>query len=153
MLNDDGDIARGLGFVSMYSAWIEEDVDDLLRFMKGVEDFDYDTQRWPISQKLKHAAKIVRRLSSVELDSLPDDLEAGVSLFERRNEVIHGRIYAGHDSVDYLQAGRRNVPTRPISSAELYQLANDFWAYRGSLTGPQLFRLPRAVERFLDGGG
>lgn len=135
----------------MYSAWIEEDVDDLLRFMNSVEPFDNRIQRWPISRKLQHVAQIVRRLNSDELENLPGALEAGVALFERRNEVIHGRIYAGHDSVDYLQAGRPNIPTRPIKSAELYQLANDFWDYRGNLIGPQLFRLPRAVQGFLDG--
>ena len=40
MLADDGDIARGLGFVSMYSAWVEEEIDDLLRPMSPVEPFD-----------------------------------------------------------------------------------------------------------------
>ncbi len=39
MLVDDGDIVRGLGFVSMYSAWVEEDVDDILRFLDPVEHF------------------------------------------------------------------------------------------------------------------
>ncbi len=151
MLADDGDIVRGLGFVSMYSAWIEEDVDDLLRYMNPVESFADRIQHRPISRKLKRAAEIVRRLNSEELANLPEALEAGVELFERRNEVIHGRIYAGRDSVDYLQAGRPNIPTRPISSAELYQLANDFWDYRGNLTGPPLFRLPRAVQGYLDG--
>lgn len=151
MLADDGDIVRGLGFVSMYSAWIEEDVDDLLRYMNLVESFDERKQRWPISRKLKHAARIVRRLDSEELRNLPEALEAAIELFERRNDVIHGRIYAGRDSVDYLQAGRPNIPTRPITSTELYDLANDFWNYRGNLTGPQLFRLPRALHTYLNG--
>jgi len=151
MPRDYGDIVRGLGFVSMYSAWVEEVVDDLLRFMAQVEAFDEGRQRWPISRKLNHAANVVRRLNSRELDGLPEALEAGVALFDRRNEVVHGRIYAGHDAVDYLQAGRPNLPTRPITSKELYQLANDFRGYRGHLIGPQLFRLPRAVHGYLNG--
>jgi len=116
-----------------------------------VEPFDEGRQRWPISRKLNHAAKVVRRLNSQELNGLPEALEAGVVLFKRRNEVIHGRIYAGHNKIDYLQAGRPNVPNRPITSAELYQLANDFWDYRGHLIGPPVFRLPRAVGEFLNG--
>lgn len=150
MAQDDGDIVRGLGFVSMYSAWVEEDVDDLLRILAPVEPFDEARQRWPISRKLRHAAEVVRRLNSRELDNLPHALEAGVALFERRNEVIHGRIYAGHDKVDYVQSGRPNRRPRPITSQELYQLANDFWDYRGNLIGPQLFRLPRAIAQFLN---
>ena len=129
MLIDDGDIIRGLGLVLMYSAWVEQCVDDLLRIMVADEPFDGGRQRWPIIRKLNHAAEVVRRLNSRELNLLPEDLEAGVALFERRNDVVRGRMYAGYDQVDYLQAGHPNAPTQPVTSAELYQLASDFWDY------------------------
>lgn len=145
MLEDDGDIVRGLGFVSMYSAWVEEDVDDILRLLVPIESFDEKVQRWPIGRKLKHAAKIVERLGSEELTELPNALLSGIDLFEARNEVIHGRIYAGFDKTNYIQSGRPNVLKRPITSAELFQLANEFMQYRGHLIGPQIFRIPRAV--------
>jgi hypothetical protein len=94
----------------------------------------------------------VQRLNSDELAELPDALEPVTGLFERRNEVVHRRIYAGFDKTDYVQSGRPNVPTRQITSEELYQLANDFWNFRGNFIGPQVFRLPRAVREFLDNG-
>jgi hypothetical protein len=72
---DDGDIVRGLGFVTMYAAWVEEDVDDLLRLLAAIEPFDEKKQRLQISGKLKHAAKLVRGLKSEELDGLPKALE------------------------------------------------------------------------------
>ena len=150
MLDDDGDLVKALGYVSMYSAWLEEDVDDLLRALHEIEPFDEATQRWPISRKLRHTATIVRRLSSDEVRSLPHDLEEASDLFERRNEVIHGRVYAGPDQRDYLQSGRPDVPTREITSAEVYQLANEIWGYRGAFTGPPIFRLPRAIAAYLE---
>jgi hypothetical protein len=153
MLEDDGDIVRGLGFVSIYSAWVEEDIDDILRLLSSVEPFDAKQQRWQISKKLKHAEEIVHRLSSDELNGLPSALRRAVALFDRRNEVIHGRIYVGFDKADYVQSGRPSVPTRQITSAELYQLANDFDNYRGKFIGPQFFRLPRAVQTYLDNNG
>ncbi len=61
MIPDDGDIIRGLGFVTLYSALAEESVDNLLRCIKNIEPFDEQKQRLPISQKLIHAAKIVTR--------------------------------------------------------------------------------------------
>lgn len=151
MVADDGDIVRGLGFVTMYAAWVEEDVDDLLRLIAPIEPFDEKRQRWPISRKLGHAADLVRRLTSPELNGLPEALDEAVALFDLRNEVVHGRIFAGHDRVDYVQGGRPNAPTRPITSAELYQLANEFWDYRGHFIGPQFARLPRAIHRFRNG--
>ncbi|MDH3690471.1 MAG: hypothetical protein OEU36_13415 [Gammaproteobacteria bacterium] len=147
-LADDGDLVRGLGFITMYAAWVEEDVDDLLRMLNAVEYFDEKKQRWPISAKLRHAAKVVRRLKSDELDGLPEALEDAIDLFELRNEYIHGRIYAGFDRVDYIQGGRPNSPTKPITSAELYDLANQIWEYRGNFIGPHTFRLPRAIEGY-----
>lgn len=151
MITDDGDIVRGLGFVTMYSAWVEEDIDDLLRLMSPVEPFDEKKQRWQISRKLKNTAELVRRLKSSELDGLVEALENALTLFERRNELVHGRIYAGHNNIDYVQSGRPNIPTRSITSSELYELANAFWEYRGNFIGPQLFRLPRAIEAFKNG--
>jgi hypothetical protein len=150
VLKDDGDTVKALGFVTMYSAWLEEDVDDLLRCLDVVEPFTEDIQRWPISRKLTHAADLVRRLDSDEVRDLPDALEDARQLFERRNDVVHGRIYAGHDRKDYLQSGRRHIPPRVVTSAELYELANQIWEYRGAFLGPPLFRLPRAVRGYLD---
>lgn len=150
-LADDGDLVRGLGFVTLYAAWVEEDVDDLLRLMDPVEPFDEKKQRWQISQKLKHAAKIVRLLKSDELDGLPEALERAIELFERRNEFVHGRIYAGHDRLDYIKGGRPNAPTKLVTSSELYSLANKIWDYRGHFIGPQFFRLPRAIEKHRSG--
>lgn len=150
-LADDGDIVRGLGFVTMYAAWVEEDVDDVLRLVSPIEPFDEEIQRWPISRKLRHAAKVIRVLKSGELAGLPEVLEGAVGLFERRNEFVHGRIYAGLDRADYIKGGRPKSPTKAITSAELYTLANEFWEYRGHFIGPQLFRLPRAVSEFLRG--
>lgn len=106
MVQDDSDIVRGLGFVSMYSAWVEEDVDDILRLLSPIQAFDEKVQRWPISRKLEHAAQIVERLRSEELRELPIAFRAGLALFEKRNDVVHGRIYAGFDKKDYLQSGR-----------------------------------------------
>ena len=150
-LQDDGDIVKGLGFVSMYAAWVEEDVEDVLRLLHSVEPYDDEKQRWPISRKLKHAASLVERLKSDELADLPKALRYGVDLFERRNEFIHGRIYAGHDKKEYLRSGRDAKTIRNITSAELYELANTFWEYRGNLIGPQLFRLPRAIAKYQNG--
>lgn len=146
MLIDDGEIVRGLGFVTMYAAWVEDDVDEILRVLDPVVAFTEQVQRWPISRKLEHAATAIEGLHSDELVELPRALRDAVELFARRNEMVHGRIYAGFDRIDYLKSGRGNNPEREVTSAELYRLANDLWEYRGNLIGPLTFRLPRVVE-------
>lgn len=151
MVQDDGDIVRGLGLVSMYSAWVEEDVDDILRLLSPIQPFNEAVQCWPISRKLKHAAKIVEGLESECLKDLPAALRDGLDLFNLRNEVIHGRIFAGFDKAVYVKSGRLYTPARVVTSAELYQLANEFTNYRGHLIGPQVIRLPKAIAALLNG--
>jgi hypothetical protein len=148
MLENDGDIVRGLGFVTMYASWLEDDVDEILHLLDPVVPFTQQVQRWPISRKLEQAATAVEGLHSDELVELPRALRDAIALFARRNEMVHGRIYAGFDRTDYVKSGRANNPEREVTSAELYTLANDLWEYRGNFIGPQLFRLPRAVEAF-----
>lgn len=145
MVQDDGDIVRGLGFVSMYSAWVEESVDDILRLLSVIHKFDAKVQRLSISKKLKHAAKIIERVQNKSVDDLPTMLRDGIDLFEERNELVHGRIYPGYGKNFYVQSGRPNMPIRAVTSAELYSLANDFANYRLHLIGPQVIRLPKAI--------
>lgn len=42
---DDGDNVRGLGFVTMYSAWVEEDVDDMLRLLSPIQQIEKGDKR------------------------------------------------------------------------------------------------------------
>jgi hypothetical protein len=148
-LKDDRDVVRALGFVTIYSTWVEEDVDELLRVLKPLRPFDEAVQQLPIARKLEHTARLVRQLDTPELFGLPEALEHARELFERRNAVVHGRVYAGHDKVDYIQSGRPNVPPRPIDSSELYALANAFADCRERFIGPIVLRLPGAVEDFV----
>ena len=151
MLKNDGDIVRGLGFVTLYSAYLEEQVDKLLFDLGPLEDYDEQKQRWQISRKLKHAQQLLLRLRSEELDELAKALDFCLGLFERRNELVHGRIYASFNRPDTLLSGRPNVPQREICAEELYQLANDFWELRSVVYRPTIFKLNRALAKYEDG--
>ena len=82
--------------------------------------------RWPISEKIRYCQRRLTDLSPLpdELVKLPGALTYIGEAVERRNEVIHGRIYAEYDAPDRLRSGRRGVPDRQITAAELYDLAN-----------------------------
>ena len=57
MLQDDGDIVRGLGFVALYAAYLEEQIENLLIMLAPLEACDEEKQRWPVTRKIKHAIK------------------------------------------------------------------------------------------------
>lgn len=151
MIKDDGDIVRGLGFVALYAAYLEEQIENLLEMLSLVEV--YDEKRWSISGKIKFAIKIIEKLDTKDFPDYMTDLRTCIQLFEDRNEVIHGRIYGNFDRPDTLKSGRRNVPDREVTSAELFQLAREFEDYRAAVYSPMIFRVPQAISIYLKRDG
>ena len=134
---DDGDIVRALGFVAMYSSWLEQDVDDVLDVL-GEERNGW--LRWPVSRKVKEALRRARGIGNESSKRLEQALLHAESLFERRNELVHGRIFAEHER-DFLKSGRQSVPTREVTFGELQDLANSLFDARGELLRVSLFGL------------
>ena len=145
-LQRDNDVVRGLGFVALYAAYLEEQVDNLLFILESVEPFPESEQRWPTSRKIEKAKRLVTGLVFEYRDALLADLEASKRLLEWRNEVIHGRIYANFDRPDTLKSGRPNTPERVVEPEELYGLADNLAEARSALYRPMIFQIPRALQ-------
>lgn len=147
-LQNDNDIVRGLGFVALYAACLEEQVDNLLLMLQPVEPYPESEQRRPTSRKIEKAKGLVAGLVFEYRDALLADLDASKELLEWRNEVIHGRIYANFDRPDTLKSGRPNTPDRVVEPEELYKLANNLAEARSALYRPMIFQIPQATQAF-----
>lgn len=145
LINDD-DPVRGLGFVALYAAYLEEQIDSLLHTLQSFEEFSESEQRWHISKKIKKAKRLLTKLTFEYRDTLIADLDKSKKLFELRNEVIHGRIYAGVDRPDTLRSGRPNTPDRVIEASELYDLASKLFNMRSALYRPMILQIPQAIQ-------
>jgi hypothetical protein len=145
-LPNDGDVVRGLGFVALYAAYLEEQIDDLLFMLQPIEPFLESEQRWPTSQKIGKAKRLVALLVFEYRDTLIDDLDASKQLLECRNYVIHGRIYANFERPDTLKSGRPSIPERAVESDELYELANCLAETRSAVFKPMTFQIPQAMR-------
>lgn len=145
LINDD-DPVRGLGFVALHAAYLEEQIDNLLHMLQSLEGFPEKEQRWQISEKIKKAKRLLNKLTFEYRDTLIEDLNKSKKLFELRNEVIHGRIYAGFDRPDTLKSGRPHTPDRMIEASELYDLASKLFNMRSALYRPMILQIPRAIQ-------
>lgn len=145
-LQDDGDLIRGVGYVAIYAAYVEEEIDALLDSLASVEAVDDSLRRQPTSTKLKAIKKRLQKLEAPSLAELPAELDACGRLLDARNELLHGRIYAVPGSPDELHPGRPGRAKRPVSSIECYDLANALGNCRSILKRPQIFDIPRAVS-------
>ena len=144
---DNGDIVRGLGFTTLYAAYMEEAIDECrVALMKRDPAPPKSIEKWPISRRV---AYVQERLSQFlplpqELAGLPGHLDYVSDLLERRNEVIHGRIYGSlQGEKDELRPGRPSGSARTITSAELYALAIEMFATLSTLNHASIYAIPR----------
>ena len=146
-MTNDGDIVRGLGYTTLYAAYMEEAVDGCrIALMKCDPAPPNGIEKWPISRRVDYVQERLAQVAPLpqELAGLPRHLDDIRDLLERRNEVIHGRIYGSlQGEKDELRPGRPTGSARPITSAELYDLANEIFATLGALNHASMFAIPR----------
>ncbi len=145
MLNDDGDIVKALGYVSLYGAYLEEQVEDLVNLLEPIKKYKKGFQ---ISDKIIHTRKAIRLLSAEDFQDLLNDLCTCLEIFQDRNELLHGRIYAGLNRPDTLKSNKPDVFDRPVTSFELYRLANEMYDFRIAIYRPMIFQLPKAIAGY-----
>ena len=148
-LIDDGDLIRGLGFVALYAAYLEEAVDECISVVAARDSqADHKLYRRTTREKIEYLKRQLQRLAplSTELARFPDSLEKIGDLLERRNLIIHGRVYAVPGVGDVRISGRPGVPETPATSAEIYVLANHLYSARNPLLHASMFSLYRQYE-------
>ncbi|HSD38714.1 MAG TPA: hypothetical protein VLC92_14475 [Rhodocyclaceae bacterium] len=145
-LIDDGDLIKGLGFVALYAAYLEEAIDECVGALFMGDQVQYDKiMRKPSSQKIEWIQDRLKSLMPLtkELGHFPGHLDVVVKLLEERNLVIHGRVYAVPGEGDVRYAGRKGIPTEVAKSSELYELANDLFRACDPLMAASMFAFQR----------
>jgi hypothetical protein len=116
----EGDLIRPLGLVTLYCGYAEREADDLLAALSNLESFDSAKRQWTVGQKLTHAERLIRSLQRD--DQLADLLEALAEarrLFEWRNTLVHGSLYAG----GRLVSNRAGLPEQRVTAEDLTRFA------------------------------
>lgn len=148
-LNDDGDLIRGLGFVTLYAAYLEEAVDECLQCLLPKNHVQYGrVLRRPTSGKVDYISNRMKDLGPLpqELVNFPQMLNAVSALLERRNVVVHGRVYAIPGVGDIRKPSRGGMSEEVATSAELYTLANRLFAACNPLQHASMSALPRLLR-------
>ena len=148
-IQDDGDLIKGLGFVCLYAAYLEESIDDVFELLV-IRDGEFNEKvfRWQVSRKLDYIEKTLTSWGEIpdELDQFKQTLRPIGQLLEERNLAVHGRIYANPGATVVLKPARRGMAERPAVSSELYQLANDLFDARNPMLRASMFSIPRYLR-------
>ena len=86
MLQNDGDVVRGLVFVTLYSASLEEQIDKLLFMIGVIETFTDEEQRWPVSPKIKKAKTVALKFDFEGRDDLGKVLDLAKDAIRRTQQ-------------------------------------------------------------------
>jgi len=129
---DDGDIIRGIGFVTVYSAYLEENLTKLIELSAR-----FKKQKFPLN--LKDRAISLRKLLIKQFDETPDYngkqqdktqitriLTDIVIMAEERNKIIHS-VHISDQTGGVIQKNCRDNTETQIKSSEAYNLANDIF--------------------------
>jgi ribosome assembly protein YihI (activator of Der GTPase) len=123
----EGDLIRPLGLVTLYCAYAEEELDNLLQALSAVEPFDNRQRQWTVGQKFARAERLIQQLESDDLlAGLRDALTEGRRLFERRNDFVHRSLYAG----GRLVSNRAGVQEEHVTAQDLTAFAESVFAWK-----------------------
>ena len=85
MLNSDGDVVRGLGFVALFAAYLEEQIENLRSMLGVIEAVAERESKWPISKKTDKIKTILRNFDFENRDELLANLVGCEQLFSERD--------------------------------------------------------------------
>jgi hypothetical protein len=149
-LIDDGNLICGLGYVALYAAYLEEEIDGIFSLVVSVDgNHRSGMDRWQTSRKLDHINRSIGSWSGLtpELKRFLSHIDPLKDLLEKRNLIIHGRIYANPRTGDVIKPARVGYPEIPAVSADLYDLANQLLAARDPCLRASRFAIPRYALR------
>ena len=125
----EGDLVRPLGFVTLHAAYAEGELDELLSVLPARDPYDDNKRQWTIGRKLSYASRLVRELRSPELNELRAILKDAKELFQQRNELVHGRLFAG----GRLLSNRIGHSERRVSQEDIVRFAEQLFNWKERL--------------------
>src|SRR5262245_30524349 len=125
----DGDLVRPIGLITVYFAYAEAELEELLEALSQFEPLDESQRLGPVGQKLALAQTLVKRLCADELAGLTTTLDEARALFDRRNLLVHSCIFSGGRVV----STRRAVPEQRVTVNELTELAQAIFSWKERL--------------------
>lgn len=131
-ISDDGDVIRGVGFVAVYSAYLEDEIAELIELTTGLVSLRKNIHQLCLTDQAKHLLKGLKKLfiethywigKEQEQEQTEHLLKAVEKITPERNQVIHSQLISNRVGI-ITQKNRRLGIEIQIKSADVYQLAN-----------------------------
>lgn len=129
---DDDDIIRGVGFVAVYSAYLEDEVVKLIELTTHIMPLRKNIHQLSLADQAKHLRKILKKLFEQTNDWIDKKeeqtqtahiLKIVEKITLKRNQIIHSQLISNQAGI-ITQKSRRLKTENQIKSADVYELAN-----------------------------
>ena len=121
----EGDLVRPLGFVTLYFAYAEGQLDEVFKVLVQVTGAKQSTFQ-SFGLKIGETLKLIEKVGVSELPGLAAVLREARPFVEARNELVHGQLFNGGRLVS-------RIGTRHVTSQEIEILAEQIWSWKERL--------------------
>ncbi|CAM3016765.1 hypothetical protein [Legionella worsleiensis] len=129
---DDGDVIRGVGFVAVYNAYLEDNIAELIEITTQITSLKKNIQKLSLSDQAKHLSKALAKLfkETHDWNGKEEDqaqtkqvLKNVEKITVERNKTIHSVLISNQAGVVTQKNRRLNIESK-INSTDVYDLAN-----------------------------
>lgn len=149
MIDKDDDEVRAIGFVTIYSSYLESTIHELLVELSGVIEYSGNDFNWTIGRKIDEAIKRLKKLNRSEGLALIELLRNCKKVILKRNEVVHSKVLAKEYNDNNLISIRPGVAPREIDADEIYELAIAIDSLESGILRTLVFRIPAEVAAYV----
>ena len=151
---DNGDIVRAVGFVTIYGAYLEDRIAELIDMIKNVISLKENITGFSASNQVKHLLTAFKNAYNIAPDYLTkqQELEQVVSILSAvgghlkdRHVVIHSTLISKSGGDVIIRKNRRTDTEEQVESKEVIDLANDLFDLQSQINGLK-FPIKRLVQ-------
>jgi hypothetical protein len=121
----EGDLVRPLGFVTLYFAYAEGQLDEVLKALIQATGLS-EPKIQSFGAKVGEAVQLVAKIGVHRLPGLAAVLQEARPLVEARNKLVHGQLFNGGRLVS-------RVGIRHVNSQEIENLAEGIFSWKERL--------------------
>lgn len=156
-ISDDGDVIRGVGFVAVYSAYLEDEIAELIALTTNIIPLRKNIHQLCLTDQAKHLRKVLKKLFKETHDWIGKEeeqtqtahiLKIVEKITPERNQTIHSQLISNQAGI-ITQKNRRLGTEIQIKSADVYNLANYIFDLTAEVHRLQ-FTIGRLAKHFND---
>lgn len=149
-MDRDDDLIRGVGYMVIQASHLEREIEEICRWfgMGFSRPKHHETKR--VSDKIKWCKSKIKELGDERLGTLDKYLDKAMNLLDKRNKLVHGKIYFASAAPEKLIPSKKGDKERLILPKDAYDLAEAMYELHIRILSENAFKLVASLEGRID---